>query len=68
MRINLFMALIMNLLKDHGRCGVVLPDGFMFGDGVKATIKKSCSKNSFMVSGVFGMSFIHRKRTASFYP
>lgn len=37
---DLFMALIMYLLKDKGRCGIVLPDGFMFGDGVKATIKK----------------------------
>ena len=41
---DLFMALIMNLLKDHGRCGVVLPDGFMFGDGVKATIKEKLLK------------------------
>lgn len=30
----------MYLLKDKNRCGVVLPDGFMFGDGVKAAIKK----------------------------
>ena len=29
---DLFMALIMHLLKDKGRCGIVLPDGFMFGD------------------------------------
>ena len=41
---DLFMALIMNLLKDHGRAGVVLPDGFMFGDGVKATIKEKLLK------------------------
>ena len=37
---DLFLVLMMHLLKDKGRCGVVLPDGFMFGDGVKATIKK----------------------------
>lgn len=37
---DLFLVLMMNLLKDKGRCGVVLPDGFMFGDGVKAAIKK----------------------------
>ena len=42
---DLFMALIMNLLKDRGRCGVVLPDGFMFGDGVKATIKEKLLKD-----------------------
>ncbi|MBE6094736.1 MAG: SAM-dependent DNA methyltransferase [Schwartzia succinivorans] len=37
---DLFLVLIMYLLKDKGRCGIVLPDGFMFGDGVKAAIKK----------------------------
>ena len=41
---DLFMALIMNLLKDGGRAGVVLPDGFMFGDGVKNTIKEKLLK------------------------
>lgn len=38
---DLFLVLMMTLLKDQGRCGVVLPDGFMFGDGVKANIKKA---------------------------
>lgn len=37
---DLFVVLIMHLLKDGGRCGIVLPDGFMFGDGTKATIKQ----------------------------
>lgn len=37
---DLFLALIMYLLKDGGRAGVVLPDGFLFGEGVKTTIKK----------------------------
>lgn len=38
---DLFMALIMNLLKrDTGRAAVVLPDGFLFGEGVKTTIKE----------------------------
>lgn len=37
---DLFLALMMTLLKDGGRCGIVLPDGFMFGDGVKNTIKR----------------------------
>ncbi|GEM48644.1 type I restriction-modification system subunit M [Deinococcus cellulosilyticus] len=37
---DLFMALIMHLLKDGGRAGVVLPDGFLFGEGVKTHIKK----------------------------
>ena len=37
---DLFMALIMHLLKDGGRAAVVLPDGFLFGEGVKTTIKE----------------------------
>ena len=41
---DLFMALIMHLLKDKGRCGIVLPDSFMFDDGVKATIKEKLLK------------------------
>jgi type I restriction enzyme M protein len=36
---NLFLYLIMHILKDGGRCGMVLPDGFLFGDGVSARIK-----------------------------
>ncbi len=38
---NLFMALIIHLLKDDGRCGVVLPDGFLFGEGVATRIKET---------------------------
>jgi len=38
---DLFMALIMHLLKhDTGRAAVVLPDGFLFGEGTKTTLKK----------------------------
>lgn len=38
---DLFMALIMHLLKhDKGRAAIVLPDGFLFGEGVKTTIKR----------------------------
>lgn len=38
---DLFMGLIMHLLKkDEGRAAVVLPDGFLFGEGVKTTIKQ----------------------------
>ncbi len=38
---NLFMALIIHLLKDKGRCGLVLPDGFLFGEGVATRIKEN---------------------------
>lgn len=38
---DLFMALIMHLLKpDTGRAAVVLPDGFLFGEGTKTNLKK----------------------------
>lgn len=38
---DLFMIEIMYRLKDNGRCGVILPEGFMFGtDSSKAAIKK----------------------------
>jgi type I restriction enzyme M protein len=38
---DLFMALIMHLLKpDVGRAAVVLPDGFLFGEGVKTNLKR----------------------------
>lgn len=38
---DLFMALIMHLLKhDTGRAAVVLPDGFLFGEGTKTTLKR----------------------------
>ncbi len=42
---DLFMALIMHLLKpDTGRAAVVLPDGFLFGEGVKTTLKRELLK------------------------
>lgn len=38
---DMFMALIIKkLLKENGRAAVVLPDGFLFGDGIKATLKR----------------------------
>lgn len=38
---DLFMALIMHLLRaDTGRAGVVLPDGFLLGEGVKTNLKR----------------------------
>jgi len=38
---NLFMILLIHLLKDGGRCGLVLPDGFLFGEGVATRIKEN---------------------------
>src|SRR6266581_8365845 len=38
---DLFVALMIKLLKDQGRAAVVLPDGFLFGEGVKTRLKQS---------------------------
>lgn len=37
---DLFLSLIVHLLKPNGRAGIVLPDGFLFGEGVKTRVKK----------------------------
>jgi len=38
---DLFMNIIMFRLKKNGRCGIILPDGFLFGtDNTKVNIKK----------------------------
>ncbi len=37
---DLFLVLVVHLLKDGGRAGIVLPDGFLFGEGVKTRIKE----------------------------
>jgi len=38
---DLFLALIIKLLKAQGRAAVVLPDGFLFGEGMKTRLKQS---------------------------
>ena len=37
---DLFLALIVRLLKPGGRAAVVLPDGSLFGEGVKTRLKE----------------------------
>ena len=37
---DLFLQLIVEVLAPHGRAAVVLPDGTLFGEGVKTKIKK----------------------------
>jgi type I restriction-modification system DNA methylase subunit len=37
---DLFLALIVRLLKAGGRAAVVLPDGTLFGEGVKTRLKE----------------------------
>lgn len=36
----LFLQLVIRQLKDGGRCGIVVPNGVLFGDGVGARIKQ----------------------------
>jgi len=37
---DLFLVLIMQLLKEGARAALVLPDGFLFGEGIKTRIKE----------------------------
>jgi type I restriction enzyme M protein len=37
---DLFLTLIIHLLKNEGRAAVVLPDGFLFGEGMKTRLKE----------------------------
>jgi type I restriction enzyme M protein len=37
---DLFLALIIRLLRPGGRAGMVLPDGSMFGEGIKTRLKE----------------------------
>ena len=37
---DLFLLLIMHLLKEEGHSAIVLPDGTLFGEGVKTRIKE----------------------------
>ena len=37
---DLFLVLIIELLRDGGRAAVVLPDGTLFGEGIKTRIKE----------------------------
>jgi type I restriction enzyme M protein len=38
---DLFLVLLMRILKNNGRAGLVLPDGTLFGEGVKTRIKQA---------------------------
>jgi len=56
---DLFLVLFMHLLKSNGRAGIVLPDGTLFGEGVKTAIKRKlleeCNLHTIvrLPSGVF---------------
>jgi type I restriction enzyme M protein len=42
---DLFVLLILQLLKTTGRCAIVLPDGSITGDGIKARIREKLLKD-----------------------
>lgn len=42
---DLFLALIIRLLKANGRAAVVLPDGSLFGEGVKTRLKEDLMRD-----------------------
>jgi|GEM_PF-4373078 len=42
---DLFMTLIMYRLSEKGRAGVVLPDGFLFGEGIKTKFNIQWPRN-----------------------
>ena len=42
---DLFLVLMMRLLKNGGRAGLVLPDSILFGEGVKTRIKEALLKD-----------------------
>ena len=42
---DLFLVLMMRLLKNGGRAGLVLPDGTLFGEGGKTRIKEALLKD-----------------------
>ncbi len=37
---DLFLVLVMELLKDGGRAAIILPDGTLFGEGIKTRVKR----------------------------
>src|SRR5690606_10291151 len=41
---DLFLALIIKILKKNGRAAVVLPDGSLYGNGIKTKIKQELLK------------------------
>jgi len=57
---DLFLFLIIEMLKDRGRAAVVLPDGTLFGEGIKTRLKEKlleeCNLHTIvrLPKGVFG--------------
>jgi type I restriction enzyme M protein len=58
---DLFLLLIMDMLKPNGRAGIVLPDGFLFGTGIKTKIKEKLLRD-------FNVNIIYRLPRGVFSP
>jgi len=43
---DLFLVLMLKLLKEKGKCAIVLPDGSITGDGIKARIREKLLKDA----------------------
>jgi type I restriction enzyme M protein len=69
---DLFLALIIRLLKPGGRAAVVLPDGSLFGEGVKTRLKEmlvdECNLHTIvrLPNSVFRPYAIHRHQPPLF--
>ena len=67
---DLFLALIIRLLKPRGRAAVVLPDGSLFGEGVKTRLKEhlmeECNLHTIvrLPNSVFPALRLHRHQPA----
>ena len=67
---DLFLALIIRLLKTGGRAAVVLPDGSLFGEGVKTRLKEhlleECNLHTIvrLPNSVFKPYAVHRHQPA----
>ncbi len=46
---DLFLQLIVEVLAKNGRAAVVLPDGTLFGEGVKTKIKSCLPKSAICI-------------------
>lgn len=58
---DLFVILMLQMLKPNGRCAIVLPDGSMTGDGVKSRIREKLMTDC-------NLHTIIRMPTSTFFP
>jgi hypothetical protein len=67
----LFLQLVIRLLKEGGRCGIVVPNGILFGGGVGARIKqqllRDCNLHTVvrLPDGVFDRTRRSRRTSSS---